>query len=123
MEQFILHLVYDVLSKKTIDKVLRLLRKLDWNDAEVSRIFVPVTEIIAANIDHDFQTQKVLHRVFTKPWKLKYGNIGLLAMLTYDLQRYHPDFVISVLDQVLEDVRRGCEVWCPSNWYFRVDSH
>ena len=35
MEQFILHLVHDVLSKKTIDKVLRLLRKLDWEEAEV----------------------------------------------------------------------------------------
>ena len=31
-------------------------------------------------------------------------------MLTYDLQRYHPDFVIAVVDQVIEDVRRGLEV-------------
>jgi hypothetical protein len=31
-------------------------------------------------------------------------------MLTYDLQRYHPGFVISVVDQVLENVRRGLEV-------------
>ncbi|KAF9507074.1 hypothetical protein BS47DRAFT_1321476 [Hydnum rufescens UP504] len=87
-EQFIRHLVYDVLSKKTIDKVLRLLRKLDWEDAEI---------------------KKVVFSVFTKPWKLKFSNIGLLSLLTYDLQRYHPDFVISVVDQMLEDVRRGLE--------------
>jgi hypothetical protein len=31
-------------------------------------------------------------------------------MLTYDLQRYHPAFVIGVVDQVLEDIRRGMEV-------------
>jgi hypothetical protein len=30
-------------------------------------------------------------------------------MLTYDLQRYHPGFAIAVVDQVLEDLRRGLE--------------
>ncbi|KAG7440017.1 ARM repeat-containing protein [Guyanagaster necrorhizus] len=88
MELFIRHLIYDVLAKRTIDKVLKLIRKLDWEDEDVRRI---------------------LFKVFTKPWKIKYGNISLLAMLTYDLQRYHPDFPISVVDQILEDIRRGLE--------------
>lgn len=88
MELFIRHLIYDVLAKKTIDKVLKLVRKLDWDNDEVRRI---------------------LHKVFTKSWKIKYGNISLLAMLTYDLQRYRPTFAIAVVDQVLEDVRRGLE--------------
>ncbi|KAI9059126.1 ARM repeat-containing protein [Trametes sanguinea] len=88
MELFIRHLIYDVLTKKTIDKVLKLLRKLDWNDPVVLR---------------------TLHKVFTKPWKIKYSHISLLAMLTYDLHRYHPVFSIGVVDQVLEDIRRGLE--------------
>jgi regulator of nonsense transcripts 2 len=88
MELFIRHLIYDVLAKKTIDKVLKLIRKLDWEDPIIRR---------------------TLHKIFTKPWKIKYGNVSLLAMLTYDLQRYHPDFAIAVVDQVLEDVRRGLE--------------
>ncbi|KZP18693.1 ARM repeat-containing protein [Athelia psychrophila] len=88
LELFIRHLIYDVLAKKTIDKVLKLIRKLNWEDESV---------------------QRMLHKVFTKPWKIKYGNVSLLAMLTYDLQRYHPAFAISVVDQVLEDVRRGLE--------------
>jgi regulator of nonsense transcripts 2 len=88
MELFIRHLVHDVLSKKTIDKVLKLLRKLNWDDADVRRS---------------------LHKVFTKPWQIKYSNMSLLAMLTYDLQRYHPEFTIAVVDQVLEDTRRGLE--------------
>ena len=88
MELFIRHLIFDVLTKKTIDKVLKLLRKLDWMDPVVLR---------------------TLHKVFTKPWKLKFGNIALLAMLTYDLQRYHSAFTISVVDQILEDIRRGLE--------------
>ncbi|KAM5543259.1 hypothetical protein V8D89_003133 [Ganoderma adspersum] len=88
MELFIRHLIYDVLAKKTIDKVLKLLRKLDWADAVV---------------------QRTLQKVFTKPWKLKYSHIPLLAMLTYDLQRYHPAFSFGVVDQVMEDIRRGME--------------
>lgn len=88
LELFIRHLIYDVLAKKTIDKVLKLIRKLDWEDASIRR---------------------TLHKVFTKPWKIKYGNVSLLAMLTYDLQRYHPSFAIAVVDQVLEDIRRGLE--------------
>ncbi|KAI0293362.1 ARM repeat-containing protein [Multifurca ochricompacta] len=88
IELFIRHLLYDILTKRTIDKVLKLLRKLDWEDPH---------------------THRVLHKVFTKPHKLRYGNIALLAMLTYDLQRYHPEFSIAVVDQVLEDIRRGLE--------------
>ncbi|KAG6886162.1 hypothetical protein C0993_000680 [Termitomyces sp. T159_Od127] len=88
MELFIRHLVYDVLSKKTIDKVLKLIRKLDWDNDEV---------------------RSTLHKVFTRPWKFTYGNVCLMAMLTNDLQRYRPAFAIAVVDQVLEDVRRGLE--------------
>uniref|UniRef100_A0A0W0FH57 MIF4G domain-containing protein n=1 Tax=Moniliophthora roreri TaxID=221103 RepID=A0A0W0FH57_MONRR len=88
MELFIRHLIYDVLAKKTIDKVFKLIRKLDWDDENV---------------------RAILFKIFTKPWKLKFSNISLVAMLTYDLQRYHPSFSVSVVDQVLEDIRRGLE--------------
>lgn len=36
MEQFIRHLIHDILLKKTVDKVLKLLRKLHWEDPNVS---------------------------------------------------------------------------------------
>lgn len=81
-------MIYDVLAKKTIDKVLKLIRKIDWDQEDARRM---------------------LHKFFTKPWKIKFSNISLLAMLTYDLQRYHPEFAVAVVDQVLEDVRRGLE--------------
>ncbi|KAG8946880.1 hypothetical protein FRC04_011307 [Tulasnella sp. 424] len=89
MVLFIRHLIFDVLAKKTIDKVLKLIRKLDWDDPEV---------------------QQTLHKIFTRPWKVKYANVSLLALLTYDLQRYHATFSIGVVDQVLEDIRRGMEL-------------
>jgi regulator of nonsense transcripts 2 len=88
MDLFIRHLIHDVLAKKTVDKVLKLIRKLHWDDTSVVRL---------------------LHKTFTKPWKIKYSHLSLLAMLTYDLQRYYPAFTVGVVDQILEDVRRGLE--------------
>lgn len=35
MELYIRHLIYDVLTKKTAEKVVKLLRKLHWDDPEV----------------------------------------------------------------------------------------
>ena len=55
------------------------------------------------------QTINILRRIFVKPWKIKYSNISLMAMLVYDLQRYHPVFTVDLVDQVLEDVRLGLE--------------
>ncbi|KZT57798.1 ARM repeat-containing protein [Calocera cornea HHB12733] len=89
MELFIRHLIYDVLSKKTLDKVLRLLRKLHWEDPQVVHWIL---------------------KVFTKVWKLRYASINLLAILACDMKQYHPDFCVAVVDQVLEDIRRGLEV-------------
>ena len=36
MQSFIQHLLHDVLMKRTLDKVLKLVRKLHWEDQEVS---------------------------------------------------------------------------------------
>jgi len=36
MEQYIRKLVYMDLNKKTVEKVLKLLRKLHWDDKEVT---------------------------------------------------------------------------------------
>ncbi|KAJ9107589.1 hypothetical protein QFC21_001048 [Naganishia friedmannii] len=88
MQSFIQHLVQDVLIKKTVDKVLKLVRKLHWEDPEV--------------VDFSFKT-------FTEIWEVKFGNIPLVAMLVFDLQKYHPDFSLGVLDQILEEIRAGME--------------
>jgi hypothetical protein len=40
MELLVRHLIHDILIKKTVDKVLKLLRKLHWKDPVV-RSFLP----------------------------------------------------------------------------------
>ncbi|GHJ86192.1 hypothetical protein NliqN6_2594 [Naganishia liquefaciens] len=88
MQSFIQHLIQDVLVKKTVDKVLKLIRKMHWEDDAI--------------VDFIFRT-------FNEIWEVKFGNIPLVAMLVYDLQKYHPDFSLGILDQVLEDIRAGME--------------
>ena len=53
---------------------------------------------------------RVLHKSFTKVWKLKFSNIGALAILVFEIARHHSEFATAVVDQVLEDIRAGLEV-------------
>ncbi|CAG8501990.1 5188_t:CDS:10 [Ambispora leptoticha] len=88
MEQYIRKLIYTDLNKKTVEKVLKLLRKLNWEDKEV---------------------YKILEKCFSKVWKIKYSNIHLMAILVSGLHRYHSDFGVALVDRVLEDIRIGLE--------------
>ena len=51
----------------------------------------------------------ILEKVFSKPEKVKFSNIHLLAVLVGALYRYHQDFAIGVIDNVLEQVTVGLE--------------
>jgi regulator of nonsense transcripts 2 len=41
--------------------------------------------------------------------KVKYGNIHLLAILVSALYRYHQEFAIGIVDNVLESITLGLE--------------
>jgi regulator of nonsense transcripts 2 len=56
-----------------------------------------------------FKVVTILEKIFSKPGKVKYGNIHLLAILAGALYRYHQDFVIKVIDNVLEYIVLGLE--------------
>ena len=51
----------------------------------------------------------ILEKVFSKPGKVKFSNIHLLAVLLSALYRYHQDFTIGVIDNVLEQITLGLE--------------
>ncbi|KAH8924908.1 ARM repeat-containing protein [Atractiella rhizophila] len=89
MELFLRHLFFNVLTKKTIDSVIKTLRKMHWEDPKIFQLLV----------SH-----------FTKVWKAKFSNIHLFAILLHDLSKFHPDFHVVVVDQVLENLKIGMEV-------------
>ncbi|KAJ5183139.1 hypothetical protein N7492_000755 [Penicillium capsulatum] len=88
MEQYIRRLIYLDMNKRNYTKILKSIRKLHWEEQEV--------------VD-------ILERVFSKPIKVKYGSIHLLAILVSALYRYHQDFVIGIVDNVLEQITLGLE--------------
>ncbi|POW01561.1 hypothetical protein PSHT_12467 [Puccinia striiformis] len=85
MELYIRYQLYDCLSKKSVDRTIKTLRKLHWNDPEVV---------------------KLLKNILTKVWKVKFGNIYLLA----SLYTIYLDFTVSIVDQVLENIRYSMEI-------------
>ncbi|KAJ5263615.1 hypothetical protein N7478_011220 [Penicillium angulare] len=88
MEQYIRRLIYLDMNKRNYTRILKTIRKLHWEEKEV--------------VD-------ILERIFSKPVKVKYGSIHLLAILASALYRYHQDFVIGVVDNVLEHITLGLE--------------
>ena len=88
LDLFIRKLIYLDLNKKTLERVTKLIRKLHWEEAEVVQY---------------------LRKIFVKPGKIKFSNIHLLAIMLGALHRYHMDFSISVMDEVLERITVGLE--------------
>jgi regulator of nonsense transcripts 2 len=89
VELFLRKLMYSDLSRRTLDKTVKQIRKMHWEEED---------------------TVKLLHKIFAKPGKIKYSNIHLLAVILGSIHRYHQDFAISVIDDILESIVFGLEL-------------
>ncbi|CAO3671679.1 unnamed protein product [Umbelopsis ramanniana] len=89
LERYIRKLVYGDLNKKTLEKILKQFRKLDWSDPKIVH---------------------VMNKCFQKIWKIKYSNIHLISILASGLNRYHSDFGVQLVDSVIEEIRVGLEM-------------
>ncbi|KAK8675079.1 hypothetical protein V6N13_033151 [Hibiscus sabdariffa] len=87
LHQYIRKLLFTDLDKSSIEHVLRQLRKLPWSECE-----------------------SYLLKCFMKVHKGKYSQIHLIASLTAGLSRYHDEFAVAVVDEVLEEIRIGLEL-------------
>ncbi|VAI58744.1 unnamed protein product [Triticum turgidum subsp. durum] len=85
--QYIRKLLFSDLDKSSVEHVLRQLRKLPW-----------------------VECQQYLVKCFLKVHKGKYSQVHLIALLTAGLSRYHDDFAVAVVDEVLEEIRVGLEL-------------
>ncbi|KAK6176702.1 hypothetical protein SNE40_014951 [Patella caerulea] len=101
IHQYIRKLLYKDLTKITTEKVLRQIRKLDWDDPDIA-----------------FYATKCL----TGVWNTRYNSIHCMANLIAGLAPYHEHVAIQVVDGVLEDVRLGMEINHPRYNQRRVSS-
>jgi regulator of nonsense transcripts 2 len=88
MDMFVRKLIYTDLTKRNHIKVLKQIRRLHWEEPEVVELLL---------------------NVFSKPADVKYANIHVLAILLGALYPYHPDFVVRVVDRVVESILYGFE--------------
>ncbi|XP_025107630.1 regulator of nonsense transcripts 2-like [Pomacea canaliculata] len=89
MHNYIRRLLYKDLSKITTEKVLRQMRKLNWDDPEIA-----------------FYATKCL----TAVWNIRFNSIHCAANLLAGIAPYHEHVAIQVVDGVLEDIRLGMEI-------------
>ncbi len=89
LDLYIRKLIYVDLNKKTLESVTKQIRKLHWEEPEVVEL---------------------MRKIFVKPGKIRFANIHLLAIILGALYRFHFDFTVSVLDDLLERITVGLEV-------------
>ncbi|CBX99332.1 similar to nonsense-mediated mRNA decay factor (Upf2) [Plenodomus lingam JN3] len=89
IELFLRKIMYQDLTRRTLDKTVRQIRKMHWEEEDIVNL---------------------LHKVFSKPGKIKYSNIHLLAVILGTILRHHQEFAISVIDDLLESITFGLEL-------------
>ena len=82
-------LIYTDLNKSNTEKILRQMRKFNWEDPDVSAYIL-----------------KCLKNI----WNVKYFNIRYVASLLAGLVQYHEWLASEVIDAMLEDIRLGMEI-------------
>lgn len=87
LHQYIRRLLFSDLDKTSVQHILLQLLKLPWAECE-----------------------QYIVKCFLKVHKGKYSQVHLIALLTAGLSRYHDDFAVVVVDEVLEEIRVGLEL-------------
>ncbi|KAJ2862540.1 mRNA decay protein [Coemansia aciculifera] len=93
-ERYIRKLVYEDLTRGTVDSVTLRLRKLPWSGLSSE------------------DPQRIRHALvscFSKIWKTKYSNVYLVTMVAGVLGRLHSWFRVAVVDAVMESIKLGLE--------------
>ncbi|KAJ2719735.1 mRNA decay protein [Coemansia sp. Benny D115] len=94
-ELFIRKLIYEDLSRESVERVCVKLRKLPWTSI--------------ASGDDPQRIRHTLVNCFSKVWKIKHANVYLLTMTAGSLGRLYPWFRVAVVDTVFENIRLGLD--------------
>ncbi|XP_076800221.1 regulator of nonsense transcripts 2-like [Clavelina lepadiformis] len=101
LHEYLRKLLFRDLSKNTVEKVLRQMRKFPWNALDVYAYMV---------------------KCLSQSWNVKYNNVHCLASLVAGLVAYRDDIGYNVVDDVLEEIRVGMEINHPRYNQRRVSS-
>ncbi|RWS03575.1 regulator of nonsense transcripts-like protein [Dinothrombium tinctorium] len=89
LHEYIRALLYKDLCKTNVEKILRQIRKLDWDDVEISTYCI---------------------KCFIAVWNVKFYYIRCVANVLAGLNSYQDWVIPRIIDGVLEDIRLGMEI-------------
>lgn len=92
MQIYIRFLIFQELHKGNVEKVVKYLRRLDWEDPKIAEYIV---------------------RCLTKAYSFRWHLIRPLADVVSALSSYQERAVTRVIDSVFEDIRAGLEIHSP----------
>lgn len=92
MQLYIRYLIYEELNKGNVDKIIKWLRRLNWDNKE---------------------TYEYIVKCLSKAYNIRYYNIRSLADLVSGISSYQDKAVVRVIDTVFEDIRAGLEIHSP----------
>lgn len=92
MQQYIRYLIYEELNKGNVDKIIKYMRRLNWDDKD---------------------TYDYIVKCLSKAYNIRYYNIRCLADLASGISSYQDKAVVRVIDTVFEDIRAGLEIHSP----------
>ncbi|KAK2710519.1 regulator of nonsense transcripts 2-like isoform X2 [Artemia franciscana] len=92
IKEFLRKLIYTDLSKVTSRRIIKLLRRWNWEEKQMASYGI---------------------KVLSSAHRIKYMNIKILAGVVAELFSYQEGIVIQIIDSVLEDIRLGIETNIP----------
>ncbi|XP_059616183.1 regulator of nonsense transcripts 2 [Phlebotomus argentipes] len=92
MQMYVRYLVFEALNKSNVDKIIKMMRRLNWDDKEISEYAI---------------------RCLSKAYNIRYHLIRCLADLVSGLSSYQDKAMAKVIDCVFEDIRAGLEIHSP----------
>jgi regulator of nonsense transcripts 2 len=92
MQLYIRHLIFEELNKHNVEKIVKYLRRLNWDDQETSNYVI---------------------RCLSKAYNVRYHLIRCLADCISALSSYQEKAMTRVIDAVFEDIRAGLETHSP----------
>lgn len=92
MHTYVRHLIFEELNKSNVEMMIKLIRKLNYTDHELTQYLV---------------------KCLSKAYNLRYHLIKYLADLLSGLSSYREQIVARVIDNVFEDIRAGLEIHSP----------
>ncbi|ODN04067.1 Regulator of nonsense transcripts 2 [Orchesella cincta] len=88
MQTFLEYVLCEDLNKSTLERADKVLRKFDWSNEQNSNLVV---------------------KILSSPWKFNYVQMESAAALLASTKKFRPSVTMSVIENLTEEIRLGCD--------------